>query len=207
VGWTRTTDRTGRLVAEPFGAGVQKASGEPDQILMDDRILWDGWRFSMCDDACTLHRGLVNRTVLNGAPARVTRGGLALPTVALPTAAEEGHAAAGALVPFVIATRYPHGAAVLLTALGRTLPDPIGWSEPAAHVNLTIPPATPAASDAAAGAMPVVGLLGHFASVTLHFEARCFGGRAPTDAALAVTAGLGRIVAWCCRSFTLYRVH
>ena len=96
---------------------------------------------------------------------------------------------------------------MLLTALGRTLPDPIGWSEPAAHVNLTIPPATSAASGAAAGAMPVVGLLGHFASVTLRFEAGCFGGRDPKDAVLTVAVGLGRIVAGCCCSFTLYRIH
>ena len=79
--------------------------------------------------------------------------------------------------PFVIATRYPKGAAVLLTALGRTTP--VGWSEPAADIELAIPSVDVAEAAAAAGggtaAMPVIGLMGHFASVTLVFEPACFG--------------------------------
>ena len=164
----------------------------------------------MCDDACTLHRGLINKTVSNGAPARVTRGGLMLPVVTMPTtAAADAHQdggdhhdggdhgdddadgadgsttnhhrtdispAAAPLQPFVIATRYPGGKAILLTALGRTLPDPIGWSDPQAHINLTIPAASTSGTDAQVSgiSMPVVGLFGHFASVTLHFAPGCF---------------------------------
>ena len=167
--WTTTTDAAGRQVAAPFGAGVQ-ADGKPDSVVMDSEILWDAWHFSLCDDACTIHTHIINKTVSNGAPARVTRGGLELPTVTLPS--EDSNKG---LAPFVIATRYPGGAAVLLTALGRTQPDPIGWVEPKAHVNLTVPAAS-ASAKPSGGELPVVGILGRFASVTLHFAA------APTNA-------------------------
>ena len=46
------------------------------------------------------------------------------------------------------ATRYPKGAAVLLTALGRT--SPTRYTEPQAHVNLTVP-APEDAGDSSAG--------------------------------------------------------
>lgn len=159
--WTLTTDSLGEKVAEPFGAGVQ-VDGKPDQILADTNILWDSWKFSLCDDACTMHRHLVNKTVRNGAPARVTRGGLALPSVSV-VAPRAGSTAP--LLPFVVATRYPQGRAILLTSMGRTQID--GWSEPAAHVNLTIP----GVDHPLEAAAPVVGILGRFASVTLAFEA------------------------------------
>lgn len=134
----------------------------PDKVNLDNTILWDSWRFSLCDDACTLHRHLVNKTVRNGAPARVTRGGLPLPQVSLEATSALGSRAKGAsLVPFVIATRYPKGAAVLLTALGRTTP--AGFSEPPAHVNLTVSPTD-------TGKLPVIGVFGRFRTVTLHFE-------------------------------------
>ena len=164
IAWTQTKDVDGNLVAQPFGAGVQ-ADGKPDQVELDDTILWDSWKFSLCDDACTLHRNLVNRTVRNGAPATVSRGGLPLPQVWLDSSVQ--NLAAGSstnqtsLVPFVIATRYPKGAAVLLTALGRTTP--MGFFEPAAHVNLTVRPAD-------SGKLPVIGVFGRFRSVTLHFK-------------------------------------
>ncbi len=161
IAWTQTTDSDGKLVAQPFGAGVQP-DGKPDKVELDDGILWDSWKFSLCDDACTLHRHLVNKTVRNGAPARVTRGGLALPQVSLETTSAPGTRAKDtSLVPFVIATRYPKGAAVLLTALGRTTP--AGFSEPAAHVNLTVSPTD-------TGKLPVIGVFGRFRSVTLQFE-------------------------------------
>ena len=159
IAWTQTTDADGTSVAKPFGAGVQP-DGKPDQVILDDSILWDSWKFSLCDDACTLHRHLVNKTVRNGAPARVARGGLSLPQVAL-DAASASSTNGTSLVPFIIATRYPKGAAVLLTALGRTTT--VGYSEPAAHVNLTVPPAD-------SGKLPVIGVFGRFHSVTLHFE-------------------------------------
>lgn len=161
-------DSDGTLVAQPFGAGVQP-DGKPDLVELDDTILWDSWKFSLCDDACTLHRHLVNKTVTNGAPARVTRGGLPLPQVSLETISAIGTRANDtSLLPFVIATRYPKGAAVLLTALGRTTP--AGFSEPAAHVNLTVSPTD-------TGKLPVIGVFGHFRTVTLQFggDFRQFG--------------------------------
>jgi hypothetical protein len=161
IAWTQTTDSAGNLVAQPFGAGIQP-DGMPDKVDLDNIILWDSWKFSLCDDACTLHRHLVNKTVRNGAPARVTRGGLPLPLVSLEAGSVLGSRTKDAsLVPFVIATRYPKGAAVLLTALGRTTP--AGFSEPAAHVNLTVPPTDN-------GKLPVIGVFGRFRTVTLHFE-------------------------------------
>ena len=159
--WTQTTDADGTPVAKPFGAGVQP-DGKPDQVILDDSILWDSWKFSLCDDACTLHHQLVNKTVRNGAPARITRGGLPLPQVALDAASVSASSTNdSSLVPFIIATRYPKGVAVLLTALGRTTA--AGYSEPAAHVNLTVPPTDN-------GKLPVVGVFGRFHAVTLHFE-------------------------------------
>lgn len=142
------------VLAPPFGAGQQRG-GVPDSIKVDSVILWDNWAFSLCDDACTLHRHLVNRTVRQGAPARVTRGGLPLPLVSIPATTS----AATPLLPFVVATRYPNSSAVLLTSMGRTSAG-AGWVEPSADVTLTVPGPMP----------PLVGLLGHFGSVTLHFS-------------------------------------
>ena len=143
-------------LAPPFGAGVQKG-GLADSIVADSEILWDEWRFSLCDDACTISHHLINQTVAQGAPARVTRGGLALPTVAVQP---------GTPPPYIVATRYPNGSAVLLTAMGRT--NTSGWTESAADVTLSVP---------GPGVPPLVGLLGRYASVTLHFEGLSdFGG-------------------------------
>eukprot|EP01052_Picozoa_sp_SAG31_P027532 SAG31_NODE_2584_length_5434_cov_3.784067_2_plen_219_part_00 len=143
-------------MARPFGAGVQP-DGRPDQVTLDDVIMWDSWKFSLCDDACTLHRGLINKTVRNGAPARVTRGGLPLPTVTLDAVSSGVDTR---LLPFAIATRYPKGPAVLLTSLGRTTT--AGFVEPEAHFKLFVPLSH-------SGKLPVIGLFGRFRSVTLQF--------------------------------------
>ena len=68
--------------------------------------------------------------------------------------------------PFIVATRYPGGRAILLTALGRTQLS--GWVEPAANVTVSVP-----RMDSGPG-LPVVGILGTFATVTLAFDATCF---------------------------------
>ena len=161
-------------IVPPFGAGVQPG-GRPDDVVVDSEILWDSWKFAMCDDACTLHRHLINKTVANGAPARVTRGGLALPAVAMPSRTTPP--------PFVLATRFPNGSAVLLTSLGRTTPS--RYTEPEAHVNLTIPPPDDADNADSPASVPMVGIFGRFASVTLHFESGCFrhGGEAASVSA------------------------
>ena len=62
-------------------------------ILADDTaegVFWDAWHFSLCDDACTIHAGIINTTVYQGAPGRVSRGGLPLPTVTMDTKPSEG---------------------------------------------------------------------------------------------------------------------
>lgn len=62
-------------------------------ILADDTaegVFWDVWHFSLCDDACTIHAGIINTTVYQGAPGRVSRGGLPLPTVTMDTKPSEG---------------------------------------------------------------------------------------------------------------------
>ena len=114
-------------VAPPFGVGG--TSGSPEkETLVDSAILQETHRFSLCDDACVISHHLENVTVTQGAPARVTRNGLVLPTVTPATPAGE--------LPYVIATRFPSGP-YSITTLGRMLPS--GWVEPRANVSLTLP--------------------------------------------------------------------
>lgn len=113
----------------------------------------------MYDDACTLRRNITNQTIRSGAPARVSRGGLPLPTVS------QGSAPFVPIErkPFVVLTKFPDetgGATLtaLVTTLGRTSVD--GWTEDAADiaVDLSAEPST----------QPItVGALGNMQSLTI----------------------------------------
>lgn len=142
-------------IAQPFGGGVQP-DGHPDTILADESeggVFYDDWKFSLCDDACTLHKQIVNTTVYQGAPGRVVRGrGIPLPIVT-PAAGE-------AEAPFVIVTKFPQGQ-VLVTALGRTH-TATGWTEPRSIVLVDL-----SSAEAGVGVNLTVGLLGRFHAVTL----------------------------------------
>jgi hypothetical protein len=122
-------------VAPPFGGGLQRSAGAtaldvktlvPDQVKMSELILWDTWHFAEADDAAAISHKLTNTTVLQGAPAIVTRGGLELPSVA---ALPPSQCAGGSTnltfnycQPFVIATRFPNDV-ISVSTIGRTRPD------------------------------------------------------------------------------------
>eukprot|EP00656_Telonema_subtile_P014004 TRINITY_DN17120_c0_g1_i1.p1 TRINITY_DN17120_c0_g1~~TRINITY_DN17120_c0_g1_i1.p1 ORF type:complete len:352 (-),score=60.36 TRINITY_DN17120_c0_g1_i1:88-1143(-) len=144
--------RWGRLAA-PFGV----AKHGPEQIELDTAVLRDSWKFKLCDDAAVISHGLENKTVEQAAPARVTRGGLPLPSVR--------PLSPGGLVPFVVSTKFPSGA-VSISTLGRTIVRE--YSEPLAHVNQTIPTATPTTQGCPS---PRIGVFGKFASLTIDFSA------------------------------------
>jgi hypothetical protein len=140
-------------IAPPFGLGTTVGGGGEGGLvelveLDEEEVLWDTWHFGLCDDACTIHKNLTNKTVQQGASARVARGGLPLPagtahlypihyTDAPPLpVVEVPH---GADKPFVAVTRFPPSAsspvgAVMVTALGRT--NTSGWYEVKANVTL-----------------------------------------------------------------------
>jgi len=88
--------------------------------------------------------------VQQGAPARVTRGGLPLPVV-------ETQSCDGCQ-PWVICTRFPNGA-TSVTTIGRTLPS--GFVE--AKANVTVQIGQPAS------ASPVIGIFGYYEKLELVF--------------------------------------
>lgn len=190
-------------IAPPFGAGAD-ANGTPQAILADDDdanggVFWDAWHFSLCDDACTIHEKIINTTVFQGAPGRVSRGGLPLPVV---QAVPEGHHTvrvdrkgsvdggdgsrdAGALLkPFVIVTQFPEPAgALMVTALGRTLLD--GWHEPLATVSVDASASqkwlqwgngSGTSVSASASSLPPIALVGRFGTVEIKLPASVFEG-------------------------------
>ena len=126
-------------IAPPYPLGVH---GEIlDTVAVDETALFDAWNFSLADDNSVISHHLEGTVVRQGAPARVSRGGLPLPSVA-----QDG----SATVPFVLLTQYPPSAAtktravsgrrpVAVTTLGRTLPLPVGYVEPRAAVGVALP--------------------------------------------------------------------
>lgn len=140
-------------IAPPFGAGRQ-ANGFPDQVEADENeVLWDDWNFSLCDDACTIREGIVNKTVWQGAPSRISRGGLPLPQVSEDTTT--------ALKPYVVVTRFPNGP-IMITTLGRTS-TVLGWQEPKSNVTVDL---RSVATDLDYG-LPALGVFGTYGNLLL----------------------------------------
>eukprot|EP00041_Stephanoeca_diplocostata_P029972 m.896214 g.896214 ORF g.896214 m.896214 type:complete len:685 (+) comp23666_c0_seq18:118-2172(+) len=155
------------ILAPPFGVGIQ-ANGMPDQVAADDTsagVLWDSWHFGLCDDACTLSKHIVNTTVYQGAPGRITRGGLPLPTVVAPTTT----AAPSATPPFIVITRFPANQ-IMITAMGRTSAT-AGWTEPTYDVTVDLSQSN---FSATSGPFPPIGIFGRFASVSLVLSAAAY---------------------------------
>lgn len=132
-------------VAPPF-----KVDG---QVNIDQNNLTDTWCFQAREGWATKTPG---KWATNSAPARITRGGLPLPTVKV---------AAGE-PPFVIASRHPNGAVTIAT-LGRTLctsPVDRKYGTPLADITLTV------------GKLSgPIGIFGHYKTLTLTFDAPLAG--------------------------------
>lgn len=144
-------------IAEPFGVGISSLgisslTGKQERVKVDSRGLYDSWTFALADDPSVISHKLENKTVRQGAPARVTRGGLPLPSVVAPE---------GKSLPFVVSTRFPTGP-VSITTLGRT--DPGQFEEPKVHVTQVIPRVSTFSPS-------LVGIFGHFDALTLDFVA------------------------------------
>lgn len=119
------------------------------QVNIDPVNLTDTWCFQALEGWATTQPG---RWATNSAPARITRGGLPLPTVKV---------AAGE-PPFVIASRNPNGAVTIAT-LGRTFctgPADRKYWTPLADITLAV------------GRLSgPIGIFGHYESLTLVFDA------------------------------------
>ncbi|RYD23325.1 MAG: hypothetical protein EOP88_04620 [Verrucomicrobiaceae bacterium] len=127
-------------VAPPF-----KVDGK---VNIDEAKLTDTWIFEEREGWETTKAGT---KVSKSAPARITRGGLPLPTVK--TASGE--------VPYVIASRHPNGALTIAT-LGRTLcptPKDRKYGTPLADITLESGKLT-----------GPIGIFGHYSSLTLTFD-------------------------------------
>lgn len=146
-------------IAPPFGV----AKLRPEQVKLDTKLLVDSWNFRLCDDAAVIGHHLENKTVEQAAPARVSRGGLPLPTVTT---------AANQLAPFVVSTRFPSGP-VSVTTLGRTRGRT--YTEPTAHITQRIPHASEGSGENSSCpcgvcGVPALGVFGHFASLTVEYS-------------------------------------
>ena len=128
-------------VAPPF-----KVDG---QVNMDKTSLQDTWCFQAREGWSTKTPG---KWVTNSAPARITRGGLSLPTVKV----DSGEP------PFVIASRHPNGAITIATLVRTICTSPADrrcWT-PLADITL------------AAGKLTgPIGIFGHYKTLTLAFDA------------------------------------
>ncbi|WP_265594226.1 hypothetical protein [Haloferula sp. BvORR071] len=118
------------------------------QANIDDVKLNDSWCFQEREGWSTKTPGKWSR---NSAPARITRGGLPLPTVKV----ESGEA------PFVIASRHPNGVLTVAT-LGRTIcasPTDRKYGTPLADITLEAGKLT-----------DPIGIFGHYQTLTLSFD-------------------------------------
>ena len=140
-------------IAPPFG--VREPRGA--QIAVDGSLV-DSWRFRPGE---TWYSQMVGSLVSQGAPARIARGGMALPEVRRPAVTgAAAAAAAGSLLPYVVACRYPAGA-VSVTSLGRVSPYPVGYTHPLADVSVVVDWLD------ATGGLPAVGVFGRYHSLTV----------------------------------------
>ncbi len=132
-------------VAPPF-----KVDG---QVNIDETKLTDTWCFQAREGWATKTPG---KWATNAAPARITRGGLPLPTVKVGSGEP----------PFVIASRHPNGALAIAT-LGRTVctsPSDRKYWTPLADITL------------AAGKLTgPIAVFGHYQSLTLAFDSPLTG--------------------------------
>lgn len=142
--------------------------GSPDNQI-DPQTLSDSWTLQ-ADETYTSHKPGDRRE--GKAPARISRGGLPLPTV------ETG---SGQPAPFVLTTRSPNGPVAIAT-IGRTLDRAYVTSK--ARVTQDVGPAS------------TIGLFGTFAQLTLRFDApldhrrvlaQDLAGREPVDITDRVT--------------------
>lgn len=118
------------------------------RVNIDEAKLTDSWCFQEREGWATKNPGTWSK---NSAHARITRGGLPLPTVKIE----------GEEPPFVIASRHPNGAFTVAT-LGRTLcasPTERKYGTPLADITL----------DAGKLTGPI-GIFGHYKSLTLTFD-------------------------------------
>ncbi len=122
-------------------------------VNLDPTNLTDTWCFQAREGWATQTPG---KWATNSAPARITRGGLPLPTVKV----DAGEP------PFVIASRHPNGAITIAT-LGRTLcasPTERNYRTPLADITL------------AAGKLTgPIGIFGYYKTLTLTFDASMTG--------------------------------
>ncbi|HMF31121.1 MAG TPA: hypothetical protein VKK79_06890 [Candidatus Lokiarchaeia archaeon] len=107
-------------LAPPFGALQQP-------ITCDTKILFDSWFFP---PGSFWDKSVINKTIRQGAPARLTRG-LPLHSVSCTDPENENEP------PFVVASQNPNGTLSIAT-LGRTNPER-GYFTPKVNITLTIP--------------------------------------------------------------------
>ena len=121
-------------------------------VNIDPINLTDTWYFKAREGWATK----AGKWATNSAPARITRGGLPLPTVTVATGEP----------PFVIASRNPNGAITIAT-LGRTIctsPTDRKYWTPLADITLAVGKLT-----------GPIGIFGHYKTLTLTFDAPLSG--------------------------------
>lgn len=122
-------------------------------VNIDETKLNDSWCFEEREGWATTKAGAWSK---NSAPARITRGGLPLPTVKV----KDGEP------PFVIGSRHPNGAVTVAT-LGRTIATSQKdrkYGTPLADVTFEVGKLT-----------GPIGIFGHYESLTLTFDAPLTG--------------------------------
>ena len=130
-----------------YGIGWLRPSRSTARSPLIPTILTDTWYFQAREGWATK----AGKWATNSAPARITRGGLPLPTVKV----EIGEP------PFVVASRNPNGAVTIAT-LGRTIctgPTDRKYWTPLADVSLVVGKLT-----------GPIGIFGHYKTLTLTFD-------------------------------------
>eukprot|EP01043_Picozoa_sp_COSAG02_P035612 COSAG02_NODE_2561_length_8528_cov_8.976391_5_plen_374_part_00 len=134
----------------PFG--IHELRGD---VVSIDGVLVDSWAFRSGE---TWYKSDVStHPKQQAAPARIARGGIALPEVTAVDATGEP-----SLLPFVTACRYPTEVASV-TTLGRVLPYPHGYSLPRANVSMIV-------DWLANGSLPLIGVFGRYDTLTIAFK-------------------------------------
>ena len=136
-------------LAQPFASFTNATAGDgqpraEDQTQIDDQILVDTWTFKSGE---TWMSEAIGKTIRQGAPARISRG-LPLPEVRCD----------GGPVPYVIAGRFPNGAAAVAVQ-GRTT-DGQNWVFTPVDVTVAL-----------GAAHGPIGVFGRYRTLTLRFDA------------------------------------
>lgn len=133
----------------PFG--IHELRGD---LVIVDGALVDSWAFRSGE---TWYKSDVStHPKQQAAPARIARGGIALPDVTAIDAMGDP-----SQLPFVTACRYPTEVASVAT-LGRVLPYPHGYSLPVANVSIVV-------DWLANGSLPLIGVFGRYDTLTITF--------------------------------------